>query len=85
MSARILVSIIACCAVLSACGQRGALYLPEAGRNVVVTPAQPVESSAPAASPVPAASTATTAPAPAPAPADTAEEQRRKNATAPAK
>jgi predicted small lipoprotein YifL len=79
MSARILVSIIACSAVLSACGQRGALYLPEAGRNVVVTPAQPVESSAPAASPVPAASPATTAPA------DTAEEQRRKNATAPAK
>jgi predicted small lipoprotein YifL len=86
MSARIIVSTVACCAVLAGCGQRGALYLPEAGRNVVVTPAQPAASPEPAASPAtnaapaPAASPATTAPVP----TDTTEEQRRRNAAAPA-
>lgn len=49
------------CALLAACGQRGALYLPEESRNVVVTPAQ---------SPIPAAS-------PAPETPDATEEQRR--------
>ena len=49
MSVRIIVSAIGCCAMLAACGQRGALYLPEESRNVVVTPAQPAASEAPAA------------------------------------
>jgi predicted small lipoprotein YifL len=40
MNVRIGLSFIAC-ALLGACGQRGALYLPEEDRNVVVTPAQP--------------------------------------------
>jgi len=75
MSVRIIVSAIGCCAMLAACGQRGALYLPEEGRNVVVTPAQPAASQAPAAAPAPAASPA--APA-----TDSTEEQRRKNAAA---
>ncbi len=67
--------------MLAACGQRGALYLPDESRNVVVTPAQPAASQAPAASPAPTAS-----PAPAASPAtpatDSTEEQRRKNAAA---
>jgi predicted small lipoprotein YifL len=84
MSVRTIVSILASGAVLAACGQRGALYLPEESRNVVVSPAQPAAAQAPAASPVSAAS-----PAPAASPAtpatDSTEEQRRKNAAAPTK
>lgn len=61
--------------MLAACGQRGALYLPDESRNVVVTPAQPAAPQAPTASPAPAASPATPA-------TDSTEEQRRKNAAA---
>jgi len=55
--------------LLAGCGQRGALYLPEQDRNVVVTPAP--------------ASTPASSPAGASSPAET-EEQRR-NSTAPAR
>jgi predicted small lipoprotein YifL len=84
MSVRIIVSTFGCCAMLAACGQRGALYLPEEGRNVVVTPAQPAASQAPAAAPTPVASPAPAASPAAPA-TDSTEEQRRKNAAAPTK
>ena len=58
--------------LLAACGQKGALYLPDESRNAVVTP---VESSVPMASPAPAA-----APAPVtPADPDEAEAKRRNN------
>jgi len=77
MSARICLAFVAACALLTACGQRGALYLPDESRNVVVTPAQS-PASAPAASPA-----ATPAATPEATP-DPAEEQRR-NSTAPAK
>jgi predicted small lipoprotein YifL len=75
MSARTCLSLIAACALLTACGQRGALYLPDEGRNVVVTPAQSPASNAPAASPAAATPEATP---------EQTEEQRR-NSTAPAK
>lgn len=55
--------------MLAACGQRGALYLPDEGRNVVVTPAAVPATAEPAVPATPA----------------TEEEQRRKNAAAPAK
>ena len=73
MSARICLAFVTACALLTACGQRGALYLPDENRNVVVTPAQS-PASAPAASP---AATPEATP-------DPTEEQRR-NSTAPAK
>jgi predicted small lipoprotein YifL len=69
MSVRIIASTIGCCAMLAACGQRGALYLPDEGRNVVVTPAAVPATAEPAVPATPA----------------TEEEQRRKNAAAPAK
>ena len=56
---------------MAACGQRGALYLPEEGRDVVVTPAQPAAVPAPADAPA--------------ATPESTEEQRRNNATVPAK
>jgi len=71
--------------LLAACGQKGALYLPDESRNAVVTP---VESSVPMASPAPAAPPAPAAaePAPAATPApvtpadpDEAEAKRRNN------
>ena len=71
MSARICLAFVAACALLTACGQRGALYLPDESRNVVVSPAPAVAPATPAATPADAASEPT-------------EEQRR-NATAPAK
>lgn len=74
---RMVVGMLAA-ALLGACGQRGALYLPEESRNVVVTPAPPAASSVPMGSPVPAA-------APTPATQTTEEEERRKDAAAPAK
>ncbi|HXC60815.1 MAG TPA: lipoprotein [Steroidobacteraceae bacterium] len=55
----------------SGCGQRGALYLPDQQRNVVVKPAQ--DSDVPQASPIPQASPAppaTPVQNAAPAPAD---------------
>jgi predicted small lipoprotein YifL len=58
---------------LAACGQRGALYLPEQSRNVVVTPAAAPDATVPAATPADVAATP-----------DPTEEQRR-NSTAPAK
>jgi predicted small lipoprotein YifL len=58
---------------LAACGQRGALYLPEQSRNVVVTPAAAPAAAVPAETPPDAAATP-----------DPTEEQRR-NSTAPAK
>lgn len=71
MAIRISLSFIA--ALLGACGQRGALYLPEQDRNVVVTPAQAPAQAAPA---TPATETAS--------PAET-DEQRRNTTTAPAR
>jgi predicted small lipoprotein YifL len=62
-------------ALLGACGQRGALYLPEEDRNVVVTPAQtPVQAAPtePASSPADAAS-------------PTETDEQRRNSTAPAR
>jgi len=67
---RACLSLVAASALLTACGQRGALYLPDESRNVVITPAQPPAASAPDAAPA-------TTPEP-------TEEQRR-NSTAPAK
>lgn len=61
---------------LVACGQRGALYLPEESRNVVVTPA-PAAAAPSSASPATATATDSAAPA-----TDPAEEQRRRNAPA---
>lgn len=74
---RLCIALVASGALLTACGQRGALYLPDENSNVVVTPAQsaPVTSS-----PAPAAPAAS----PADAATEPTEEQRR-NATAPAK
>src|SRR5690606_23846759 len=68
-------ALLTACVLLAACGQRGALYLPEQDRNVVVTPAQP-----PATASAPASATS---PADASTPNDT-EEQRR-NGTTPAR
>lgn len=45
-------SAIALIAVLSACGQKGPLYLPDAG-DVVVRPAQTAEPQQPSQSPAP--------------------------------
>jgi predicted small lipoprotein YifL len=69
ITARLVISLLVAGTVLTACGQRGALYLPEESRNVVVTPA-------PAVAPALPADAAT--------PAEPTEEQRR-NSTAPAK
>jgi predicted small lipoprotein YifL len=71
-AAQLSIALIASCVLLTACGQRGALYLPDESSNVVVTPAPVAAPAAPAASPADAAATEPT------------EEQRR-NATAPAK
>jgi predicted small lipoprotein YifL len=46
MHLRITLSLLSC-ALLGACGQRGALYLPEQDRNVVVTPAPAPADTAP--------------------------------------
>jgi predicted small lipoprotein YifL len=81
LAARVCVSFLAACALLTACGQRGALFLPDEGRNVVVSPAQSPAEAAPAAAPA-----ATPAASPAePAATTETEEQRRSNATAPTK
>jgi predicted small lipoprotein YifL len=56
------VLLLACCAILGACGQTGALYLPDKGIET------PVEIRGPA--------TPATAPAPAPAPESDDEEKK---------
>ncbi|MCC6631570.1 MAG: lipoprotein [Gammaproteobacteria bacterium] len=72
MHARIGLSMIVACGLLASCGQRGALYLPDEDRNVVVTPA-PVPAM-PATPPGEAASTT-----------EAEDEQRRNTTTAPAR
>jgi len=57
--------------LLAACGQKGALYLPDKNRNAVVTP---VASPVPMSSPVPTAT-----PAAAPADPTKPDSQRRSN------
>jgi predicted small lipoprotein YifL len=80
MHARIGLSMIAACALLVACGQRGALYLPEESRNVTITPMPPEQ-------PVELQPTPATAPAIPPgtrsAEAADAEEARRRNTQPP--
>ena len=64
--------------LLAACGQKGALYLPDEQRNIAVTPsASSAAAPAPAAEAVPQAS-----PAPA-TPADPTDPQTRRSNTAP--
>jgi predicted small lipoprotein YifL len=41
VSTRLHISLLALSSLLTACGQRGALFLPEEDRAVVVTPVQP--------------------------------------------
>ncbi len=60
------------CATLAGCGQKGALYLPEASGEVITRPTQTPE---PSATPVPAS---------APPAADAPPSDNRKPATAPA-
>jgi predicted small lipoprotein YifL len=43
VSLRLRVALLALVGLLTACGQRGALYLPDEERPVVVTPAQPAQ------------------------------------------
>ena len=74
--------------LLAACGQKGALYLPDEQRNVAVTPAAssaapPAGNRAPDAAPAPAAEAVPQA-SPAPAtPADPTDPQTRRSNTAP--
>jgi predicted small lipoprotein YifL len=73
--------------LLTACGQKGALYLPDEARNVEVTPAgssaAPMGNSAPDAVPAaPVEAVPQASPAPA-TPADPADPQTRRSNTAP--
>jgi predicted small lipoprotein YifL len=74
--------------LLAACGQKGALYLPDEQRNVAVAPASspaatPAGNSAPDAAPAaPAGAVPQASPVPA-TPADPADPQTRRSNTAP--
>jgi predicted small lipoprotein YifL len=82
MSARICLSLIAACALLTACGQRGALYLPEESQNVTIRRPMPPEKTA-ELRPTPATVPAIPPAAQSVEPVDP-EEVRRRNAGPPA-
>ena len=89
LSMRLRLGLFACtAALLAACGQKGALFLPDEQRNAAVAPAgsstaAPTGNSAPVATPAPPAEANPQA-SPAPAtPADPADPQTRRSNTAP--